>query len=70
MDQTRITQLRYWAALNDHAMEAHGTDAGVAARNQANRVSDALGDFTEADWGVIRNTQRAYQRESDEAFHG
>jgi hypothetical protein len=61
---SREARLRYWAALNDHAYEAHGTDAGVAARSMANRVADELGDFTEADWGVIRNAQRAYAREA------
>jgi hypothetical protein len=60
---SREARLRYWAALNDHAMEAHGTDAGVAARTQANRVADGLGDFTEADWGIIRLALRGYYDE-------
>lgn len=61
---SREARLHYWAALNDQAYEAHGTEEGIAARRLANRVADELGDFTEADWGVIRNAQREYAREA------
>jgi hypothetical protein len=57
-DDPRITELRAWAAWNDRAYEAHDSDEGVAARREANRIADRLGDFSEADWGVIRNAQR------------
>lgn len=62
MDRKHL--LRAWAANNDRAYEAHGTDEGIAARREANRIADELGDFTEADWGVIRLAQRGYFEES------
>ena len=64
MEHERYKQLRTWAAWNDRAMEAHGTDDGVTARRLANQIADGLGDFSEADWGVIRNAQREYDREA------
>ncbi len=60
----RISLLRAWAAFNDRAMEAHGTADAVSARTMANSLADELGDFTEADWGIIRLAQRGYLAES------
>lgn len=56
----RITQLRAWSVWNDQAYAEHGTDEGIAARREANRIADQLGDFTDADWGIIRLAQRGY----------
>jgi len=64
MDEARTTQLRAWAAWNDKALDEHGSEDGVFARREANRIADQLGDFTETDWGVIRNCQREYAREA------
>lgn len=64
MESGRTIQLRAWAAWNDKAYEDHDTDAGIYARREANRIADQLGDFTESDWGVIRNAQRGYRKES------
>ena len=64
---TREDTLRYWAALNDLAMEEHGTETGIAARRKANQVADDLGDFSEHDWGIIRNAQRQYREEAQTA---
>jgi hypothetical protein len=64
MNDHRKTMLRAWAAFNDKALESHGTDEGVSARARANRIADDLGDFTEADWGIIRLAQRGYIAEA------
>lgn len=63
MDTERKQLLRAWAAWNDQALEAHGTEEGIEARRKANYLADTLGDFSESDWGVIRNAQRGYQSE-------
>lgn len=67
----RDSLLRVWAAWNDRAMEAHDTEDGIRARTLANALAAELGDFSEHDWGVIRNAQRGYllvfDLESDDA---
>ncbi len=63
MTEDRKAQLRAWAAWNVRAMECHSTEEGVEARRETNRIADGLGDFTESDWGVIRNAQREYRTE-------
>lgn len=63
-DEARRVQLRAWAAWNDQAYEEHGTEFGIAARREANRIMDRLEPLSEADWGVIRNAQREYVREA------
>lgn len=63
----RTIELRAWAAWNDRAYESHGSDEGIAARREANRIADRLGDFTDSDWGVIRNAQRGYRMEASDA---
>jgi hypothetical protein len=60
----RDSLLRAWAAWNDRALEEHGTEDGIRARTLANALADQIGDFTERDWGIIRNAQREYIREA------
>lgn len=60
----RVVLLRSWAAWNDRAYEEHGTAEGIEARRKANMIADELGDFTEADWGVVRLAQRGYRDEA------
>jgi hypothetical protein len=64
VDDSRTIQLRAWAAWNDTALDEHGSEYGVFARREANRIADQLGDFTETDWGIIRNRQREYAAEA------
>ena len=64
MNTDRTQLLREWAAWNDRAHEAHGSDEGIEARRQANDLADRLGDFSESDWGVIRLAQRGYLAEA------
>lgn len=63
-DDGRRVMLRAWAGWNDLAYEEHGSERGIAARREANRIMDKLEPLAESDWGVIRNAQREYARES------
>ena len=63
-DAHRRRLLRAWAAWNDRALEMHGTQDAIHARINANDLADTLGEFTESDWGVIRNAQREYLEEA------
>ena len=60
MTNARAIQLRAWAAWNGQAYDEHGTEQGIAARREANRIMDQLEPLTEHDWGIIRNAQRQY----------
>ena len=60
MTKDRQEKLRYYAALRDHITEVYGSDLAVSETRIANRVADELGDFTQEDWGVIKNAQREY----------
>lgn len=60
----RTIQLRAWTAWNDEAIDEHGTERGIFCRREANRIMDALEPLSEQDWGIIRNRQREYVKES------